>query len=109
MMQTRGRLKRVRAPLQLFVSTEFHCKPCNIRWLAETGSRAETQQQDAETTDAEDERRSLIGNESHRQNDAEHPRYRQIGEIRIRPHANAEPRRILPFQSGAQSQLRKCD
>ena len=46
----------------------------------------------------EQQRRALFGNEGHRHDDAEHTEYREIGQIRICPHPDAEPRRILPFQ-----------
>src|SRR5580692_11258437 len=99
----------VRGPLQLFVSMGFHRKRRNIRFSAETDARSETQQQDAETEYAEDKRPSLVGDEGHRQNDAEHASYRQIGQVGIRPHSYAEPRWILLFQSCAQAQLRERD
>ena len=67
-------------------------------WLPKRTRAPKPSQQNAKTDQPEYQRRALIRDEGHRQNDAEHAGDRQIGQVRIRPHADAEPRRILPFQ-----------
>src|SRR5271169_3828672 len=76
------------ANLEFFVAMRLHRHGLEWRRLADQHPHAEREQQDRQTDYAEQQRCVLLRNEGHCDEDAEHAGDRNIGQIRIAPHAH---------------------